>query len=224
MMINIFVDIETIPNQSPEYRAKVREGIKPPAQFKKQDSIDAWMAENAESATDEIVAKTSFDPAYGHIACIGWAVGDKPARSIHNETTDTEAEYLASFFDDVLHDCSVHKVRWIGHYISGFDLRFLLNRAIVLGVKLPSSMILPRDIKPWSDQVFDTMTAWAGAKGTISQDNLAKALGLAGKGDFDGSMVAEAWAKGEHDKIAAYCRDDVETVRAIYRKFEQVGY
>ena len=47
---------------------------------------------------------------------------------------------------------------------------------------------------------------------------------MAGKGDFDGSMVAEAWAKGEHDKIAAYCRDDVETVRAIYRKFEQVGY
>lgn len=223
-MINIYLDCETIPNQSPEYRAKVREGIKPPAQFKKQDSIDAWMAENAESATDEIVAKTSFDPAYGHIACIGWAVGDEEARSMSNKTTDEEATSLEAFFDAAKDASGVHMVKWIGHYISGFDLRFLLNRAIVLGVKLPSSMILPRDIKPWSDQVFDTMTAWAGAKGTISQDNLAKALGLAGKGDFDGSMVAEAWAKGEHDKIAAYCRDDVETVRAIYHKFEQVGY
>lgn len=223
-MINIFVDIETIPNQSPEFRAKVREGIKPPAQFKKQDSIDAWMAENAESATDEIVAKTSFDPAYGHIACIGWAVGDERPTSISNKTPECEAVNLADFFREVCSGCGVHMVRWIGHYISGFDLRFLLNRAIVLGVKLPSSMILPRDIKPWSDQVFDTMTAWAGAKGTISQDNLAKALGLAGKGDFDGSMVAEAWAKGEHNKIAEYCRSDVETVRAIYRKFEAVGY
>ena len=223
-MINIYIDIETVPNQSPEYRAKVREGIKPPAQFKKQDSIDAWMAENAESATDEVIAKTSFDPAYGHIACIGWAVGDDHTRSFSIDNIDEEAGVLDGFFNVIKEDCGVHMVRWIGHYISGFDLRFLLNRAIVLGVKLPSSLILPRDIKPWSDQVFDTMTAWAGAKGTISQDNLAKALGLAGKGDFDGSMVAEAWANGEHAKIAAYCRDDVETVRAIHRKFEQVGY
>ena len=224
-MIDIYLDCETIPNQSPEYRAKVREGIKPPAQFKKQDSIDAWMAENAESATDEAIAKTSFDPAYGHIACIGWAIGEHGAlRGVTIERVEDEAVVLGGFFDDIKEAAGVHMVRWIGHYISGFDLRFLLNRAIVLGVKLPSSLILPRDIKPWSDQVFDTMTAWAGAKGTISQDNLAKALGLAGKGDFDGSMVAEAWAKGEHAKIAAYCRDDVETVRAIHRKFEQVGY
>lgn len=223
-MINIFVDIETIPNQSPEYRAKVREGIKPPAQFKKQDSIDAWMAENAESATDEIVAKTSFDPAYGHIACIAWAVGDGEIRHQNAWRVEDEDHMLGAFYDEIRETCDVHMVRWIGHYISGFDLRFLLNRAIVLGVKLPSSLILPRDIKPWSDQVFDTMTAWAGAKGTISQDNLAKALGLAGKGDFDGSMVADAWTKGEHERIAKYCRSDVETVRAIYRKFEAVGY
>ena len=224
-MINIYLDIETVPNQSPEYRAKVREGIKPPAQFKKQDSIDAWMAENAESATDEVIAKTSFDPAYGHIACISWAFGDdEEVLTASVENINHEADHLNDFFDSVCVGSGVHKARWIGHYISGFDLRFLLNRAIVLGVKLPSSLVLPRDIKPWSDQVFDTMTAWAGAKGTISQDNLARALGLAGKGDFDGSMVAEAWAKGEHAKIAAYCRDDIETVRAIHRKFERVGY
>lgn len=223
-MIDVFVDIETIPNQSPEFRAKVRETIKPPGQIKKPESIAAWIAENADSATDEAVAKTSFEPAYGHIACIGWAVGDGETRSISNETIDTEAEYLATFFDDIGLDLGVHMPRWIGHYISGFDLRFLLNRAIVLGVKLPNKMVLPRDIKPWADQIFDTMTAWAGPKGTISQDNLAKALGLNGKGDFDGSMVAEAWANGEHAKIAEYCRSDVETVRAIYRRFETVGY
>ena len=222
-MIDIFLDIETIPNQSPEYRAAVRKTIKAPAQYKKQDSIDAWLAENAESATDEAIAKTSFDPAAGHIACIGWAIGDQPVRSLSNVTIDTESDYLDRFFDDVS-SLGVHMPRWIGHYISGFDLRFLLNRAIVLGVKLPSKVHFPRDIKPWSDQIFDTMTAWAGVKDKISQDKLAKALGLAGKGDFDGSMVADAWANGEHDKIAAYCRDDVETVRAIYRRFQAVGY
>lgn len=223
-MIDIFVDIETIPCQSPEYRARVRENIKVPAQFKKPDSIAAWLAENAETATDEAVAKTSFEPAYGHIICIGWAVEDGPARCYDARIVDEEVNVLEAFFHEVQSSCGVHMVRWIGHYISGFDLRFLLNRAIVLGVQLPSKLILPRDIKPWGDQVFDTMTAWSGPKGTISQDSLAKAFGMAGKGDFDGSMVAEAWANGEHEKIAAYCRDDVETVRSIYRRFEAVGY
>jgi predicted PolB exonuclease-like 3'-5' exonuclease len=223
-VIDIYLDLETIPCQSPEYRARVREGIKPPAQYKKPESIVEWYANNADAATDEIVAKTSFEPAYGHICCIGWAVGDDPARSVSVENIEHEADFLNDFFDIAHSAAGVHMVRWIGHYISGFDLRFLLNRAIVLGVKLPSALILPRDIKPWSDNVFDTMTAWAGPKDRISQDNLAQALGLAGKGDFDGSMVAEAWANGEHAKIADYCRSDVETVRAIYRKFQAVGY
>jgi hypothetical protein len=223
-VIDIFLDIETIPNQSPEYRAKVRQTIKAPAQYKKQDSIDAWMAENAESATDEAIAKTSFDPSAGHICCIGWAVGDAPSQYYDMQRVEDEATMLDGFFYNVREAAGVHMARWIGHYISGFDLRFLINRAIVLGVKLPSSMILPRDIKPWSDQVFDTMTAWAGNKDRISQDNLAQALGLEGKGDFDGSMVAKAWADGQHSKIAEYCRNDVETVRSIYRRFEAVGY
>lgn len=223
-MIDIFLDIETIPNQSPEYRAMVRKNIKAPAQFKKQDSIDAWLEENAETATDEAIAKTSFDPALGHIACIGWAIGDGQVKTVSNTDIGDEEANLAGFFSTINQECGVHMARWIGHYISGFDLRFLINRAIVLGVKLPSSMILPRDIKPWSDQVFDTMTAWAGNKDRISQDNLARALGLEGKGDFDGSMVAKAWVDGQHSKIAEYCRNDVETVRSIYRRFEAVGY
>jgi hypothetical protein len=68
------------------------------------------------------------------------------------------------------------------------------------------------------------MVSWAGNKGTISQDRLCDALGLSGKGDFDGSMVADAWANGEHERIADYCRSDVEKVRAIHRRFIAVGY
>jgi hypothetical protein len=30
-MNNIYIDLETIPNQSPDYRMKVRANIKPPA-------------------------------------------------------------------------------------------------------------------------------------------------------------------------------------------------
>ena len=225
-MINVYLDIETIPAQSPAYRDKVRATIKPPGNIKKPESIAAWMAENADAAVDETVAKTSFDPAAGHICCIGWAIGDGPAQTASmGASLDNEASLIDEFFESLRTDlpanCGV--VRFIGHYISGFDLRFIINRAIVLGVPIPK--IIPRDIKPWSQEIFDTMVAWAGPKDRISQANLAEALGLDGnKGDFDGSQVAEAWARGEHDRIAEYCRKDVETVRAIHRRFEAVGY
>lgn len=215
----VYIDIETIPCQSPEYRAKVRERIKPPANIKKAESIAAWMDENAETATDEAVAKTSFDPAYGHICCLGFAIDDGPVQYYEARTVADERAILESFYA-ALPKLGMHC--FIGHNVAGFDMRFILCRSIVLGVKIPK--LIPRDIKPWSDTIFDTMTAWAGARGTISQDNLAGALGIPGKGDFDGSMVAEAWANGEHAKIAQYCMADVETVRAIHRRFEAAGY
>ena len=218
-MINVYFDLETIPCQSAEYRTRVREGIKPPGTIKKPESILQWLEENAETATDEAVAKTSFDPAYGHICCIGWAIGDDPVQSLSAPTVSDEADILRGFFDALP---KMGMAKFIGHYITGFDLRFIMCRAIVLGVKIPS--IWPRDPKPWDQSVFDTMVAWAGARGTISQDRLCEALGLSGKGDFDGSMVAAAWANGEHQRIAEYCRSDVETVRAIHRRFEAVGF
>lgn len=224
-MIDVYLDIETIPNQSPEYRAKVREGIKPPGNIKKPESVAAWLAENADAATDEAIAKTSLDPAAGHIVCIAWAIGEELAGSVKATCIEDEAYMLRLFFKflqgELPINCGV--VRFVGHYISGFDLRFIINRAIVLGVPIPK--IIPRDIKPWSQDIFDTMVAWAGPKGTISQARLAEALGIDGnKSDFDGSMVADAWARGEHDRIASYCRGDIETVRAIHRRFEAVGY
>ena len=219
-MIDIYLDIETIPNQSPEYRAKVRAGIKPPANYSKPETIAKWMDENAEAATDEAIAKTSFDPARGHIVCIGWAIGDEAPAIATARGIEAEAGILQIFFDSLP---TMGMARFIGHYISGFDLRFIINRAIVLGVPIPS--IIPRDIKPWSQDIFDTMVAWAGPKGTISQANLAEALGIDGnKSDFDGSQVAEAWLRGEHERIAEYCLGDVETVRAIHRRFVAVGY
>ena len=221
-MIDVYLDIETIPNQSDEFRAKAREGIKPPGNIKKPESIAQWMAENADSAVSEAVAKTSFDPAHGHICCIGWAIEDGDAKYVDMIKLEDEKPMLENFFHIIDINPTVGMARFIGHNISGFDLRFLLCRAIVLGVRIPR--IIPRDIKPWSENIFDTMTAWAGARGTIGQDRLCGALGLPGKGDFDGSMVAEAWANGEHAKIAAYCRDDVETVRQIHRRFEAVGW
>lgn len=221
-MNHIYIDIETIPCQSAEYAAEVRKNISAPAQYKKPESIAQWIAENGDEAAAEQVAKTSFDPARGHICCIGFAIGDgEPRISSIGRSIDNEASVISEFFSELP---TMGQNCFIGHYITGFDLRFILCRAVVLGVHLPPSVAFPRDVKPWGDAVFDTMTAWAGTRDKISQDNLCKALGLPCKGDFDGSMVAEAWANGEHEKIAEYCKRDVETVRDIHRRFVAVGF
>lgn len=219
-MHNVFIDIETVPNQSHEYRAKVLANIKPPAQYKKPESIAQWMAENADAAVDEAVTKTSFDPAAGHICSIAWAVGDGEVQCAQTgRSLDNEASVIDEFFDALP---TMGMSRFIGHYITGFDLRFIMCRAIVLGVKVPA--LWPRDPKPWDHAVFDTMTAWAGAKGTISLDRLCEALGIdSPKGEIDGSQVAQAWADGRFDEIAAYNRRDVVAVREVFRKFEAVG-
>jgi DNA polymerase elongation subunit (family B) len=216
---NIYLDLETIPSQSAEYRAKVRGAIKPPATFKKQESIDAWIAEHADAAADEAVSATSFDPGFGHICTIGYAVGDGLIESLHATTVTGERYIIETFFDALP---KMGMACFIGHNIANFDLRFVLCRAIVLGIRIPT--IIPRDIKPWSQDIFDTMTAWAGVRKTISLDKLCEAFGLPCKGDFDGSMVAQAWANGEHERIAEYCKRDVEAVRQIHKRFLAVGY
>lgn len=220
-MQNVYLDIETIPSQDPAYRAKVREGIKPPGTIKKPESILAWLEENAETATDEAVAKTSFDPAHGHICCLAMAINDEPVRYWEARTVADERHILEAFFAQLITP-EMGQACFIGHNIVGFDLRFILCRAIVLGIPIPRA--IPRDIKPWSNEVFDTMTAWAGARGHIGQDRLAGALGLDGKDGFDGSMVAQAWADGNYRTIARYCMSDVKTVRAIHHRFVAVGF
>lgn len=214
-----YLDIETIPCQSAAYLDKLRAEVTAPAQYKKPDSILEWLAENRETAAMDQLTKTSFDPARGHICTIAWAHDDGNILGLHAETVDQEASLLRGFFS-TLSEFSRHE--FIGHYIGGFDLRFILCRAVVLGIKIPKC--IPRDPKPWDKTVFDTMTAWAGARGTISMNNLAEALGMDGKGDFDGSMVADAWAKGQHEAILEYCKQDVARTREIHRRFVAVNW
>ncbi len=219
METRIFLDLETIPCHDEGTIAKIRDSITPPANIKKDESKEKWLSENLEQATKDAVAKTSFDPARGHICTIGWAINDDDVMTAHAETVDQERGVLESFFGSFN---QFHKVTFIGHNVGAFDLRFILCRAVVLGVRIPQCV--PRDPKPWDKTVFDTMQAWAGTRGTISMDNLCGALGLVGKDGFDGSMVADAWDRGEHERIAEYCADDVRKTREVWRRFDAVGW
>lgn len=216
-MTRLFVDIETIGAQEASIKAHVASLVKPPAQMKKAETIAAWEKEQKAEAVAEAVAKTALNGAYGHICCIGFAIDDGPATAISWPLNATnEALAIDGFFKTAGEALGNRFPVIVGHNVADFDIRFLVQRSMVLGVKIPAWF--PINPKPWGGEVFDTMTAFAGGRDTISMDNLCIALGLPGKVDIDGSMVGQLWANDEFETISAYCIADVERTRAIHRK------
>lgn len=215
----LYLDIETIPSQSPEVHARLADAIKPPGNYKKADTIAAWERDEKPAAIKEAIAKTALDGSVGHVCCLGWAWDDGHSVSQWIETATDEADALRSVLSTwalKVQDGAYAPVTIIGHNVVNFDIRFIWQRAIVLGIRMPSWF--PRDPKPWGAECFDTMTAFAGQRNTIGMDRLCLALGMEGKGDIDGSMIGDLWAAGEFERIASYCRADVERTREIHRR------
>lgn len=221
--MNVFVDIETIPEQ-PEDKAKARitETISAPATMSKAETIDDWHSGSGkyagvkEAAIEKAYRDTSFDGAKGEVASVSWAVGELPVRVEYRTIGGDERGLLKTFFNDILSSHSTTKPYFIGHNAGEFDLKFLYHRAVILGVKPGFS--LSQDGRHGSS-FFDTMVAWAGYRNRISQDNLCKALGIPGKpDDIDGSKVWDFVKAGKVARVAEYNKDDVEKVRKIYKR------
>lgn len=211
--MNIYFDTETIPGQDAWVLDYITQTIKPPATMKKQETIDKWYIEESDNAILEALGKTSFDGAMNHIVCIGAAIDDGNVITFSASKPDEEAGIIKAFYDFVS-GCEFGHT-FIGHNSLGFDTRVLRHRSIILGVKPPEWF--PFEAKPWDNSHYDTMLRWD-AKNFISQDKLAKALGFEGKKGMDGSDVYPEWKAGNYEKISAYCADDVETVRKIYKR------
>lgn len=212
-MTTVYLDIETIPSQLPWVGEYVAGTVKPPGTIKKAESLLKWEQESKADAVSEAMDKCSFDGALNHIICIGLAIDDEDPIAIVADTPDQEAFLLQTFYSKIAGLPIV--TRFVGHNISGFDLRVIKQRSIILGVK-PCNHI-PFDAKPWDRNPFDTMYFWD-SKNNTKLDKIARAMGFEGKGDIDGSDVYPLWKAGEFDKIAQYCKDDVALTRHVYKK------
>ena len=223
-MTILHFDIETIPSQKPGMLEAIRKTIKHPGNISKKETIDKWYAENADSAAMEQYRKQSFDGLYGEIISIAWAINDGPVQVAFNKSPEgSEISILEAFFDEISNITDAYGNRgaitkWSGHYITGFDLRFIWQRCVVNRFRPPIS--IPYDAKPWDAKVFDTKIAWTGLSqysGAGSLDALSKAFGMEGKGDIDGSKVYDYWLAGKIEEIAEYNKQDVEKCRAMYK-------
>jgi predicted PolB exonuclease-like 3'-5' exonuclease len=221
--MEIYIDIETIPQQpEAETKAEIAATIQAPAQMSKAETIAAWHAGEGSYAgvkdalIEETYRKTSFDGGKGEIISIAFAVGDDPVLCVHRGIYADEAVMLRAAADTILDILGGKSPFFIGHNIGGFDLKFLFQRYVI-------NRINPElDLKHWGrhgSQYYDTMQAWAGYGNRVSQDNLCKALGIAGKpDDIDGSKVWDFYKDGQIERIAEYNADDVEKVRKIHKR------
>lgn len=241
MFQHLFLDIETIPAQRQDVIDEIcadkllalesaLASIKPPGNYKKQETIDEWMATEApkaaqalrdafEADVDSAYRKTGLDGAFGQICVIGWALDDGPVHSINGMN-----EYgLLSIFNKLLNQIpptNQRAITVVGHNVASFDLRYLVQRSIVNGIKPHAIIRASAQAKPWeSDKVFDTMTQWAGVGNRISLDKLCKALNIpTPKSDLTGATVWDFVKAGRLAEVAEYCQKDVEATRQVFQK------
>jgi predicted PolB exonuclease-like 3'-5' exonuclease len=216
-MTEVFLDIETIPSRLPWVKEYIGGKVTHPATIKKPESIKAWEDEKKADAVEEAMRKCSFDGAMNHIICIGAAVNNEPPVSFSAKTHEDEFDVMFNFYQWLVSVYDKFGTIYVGHNITGFDLRVMRQRSIILEVLPPLG--IPFNAKPWDNNPFDTMQKWDGQNKT-KLDVIARALGVEGKDGVDGSMVFDMWLEGKHDEIADYCKSDVEMVRKVYNKMK----
>ena len=222
MKKNIVIDIETLPCDDEKQIAWLQNNVTADSRIKDPVKIAADIAEKRQ----EIVGKTGLDGSFGRIlmVTISDADSDNVATIVNVAGEDDLLNSLVKSIEAIVNDGSPTPFRptLIGHNLA-WDLRFIAQRCVVNGVKF-DRRIIPFDSKPWSDEMIDTMTVWAGHGNRISLDKLCVALGVdSPKGEMDGSKVAEYYAAGKIDEIIKYNQADVEATKQCYLKMKAAG-
>lgn len=225
--MKIYLDVETLPSLSPAARDLARESVKPPGTLKKPESIAAWWETEAPAAIDEAHRKQALDAASGELCAVGFASDEVDPVSLVRGLDESERDFIARALDGIqgLLDAATvtapngHEWPAEPYFIAHnapFDLGFLMRRCWVNAIRPPFK--LPQPSAREGKDYGDTMTAWAGYRGTISLDRLCRALGVPSPkaGGTDGSQVFELWQTGKHEELARYNAADVLATRRCW--------
>ena len=216
MIFHITLDIETIPCQRQDVRDYIATTVKPPATFKKAESIAEWYREQGPAAIEAEVNQTSLSGTFGQVVCVGIAFGDDAPYSLSGLNECDVLDALNSAMD-LVPQKDWYSTCIVGHNVSAFDLRFLVQRYMVNGIKPHQIIARAAQAKPWeTDKVYDTMIQFAGAGQRISLDKLCLALSLERKGDISGADVWPMVQAGRLAEVAAYCEHDVKITRDVF--------
>ena len=149
-----------------------------------------------------------------------WSLGDPH---------ESEGVLLQRFFDGV-EKYTPQLVSWNG---GGFDLPVLHYRSLIHGVKAARYWDLGDDdrefkynnyISRYHMRHLDLMDLLAlyQPRASAPLDEMAQLLGFPGKLGMDGSMVWEAFKRGEIEAIRNYCETDAANTYLIFLRFQRM--
>lgn len=153
----------------------------------------------------------------GQILAIGYrTIEKKIIHGIGEPWTDgsimTERDVLEKFWHFYKQLRSASR-QMIGFNIKDFDIPYIVQRSIILGVQIPSSLFAQGK---YLDSLFvDLRTTWLGGQynGKGSLDAICKACGIGAKTEgVDGGMFSELWngKPEERTKAKEYLLNDLE--------------
>lgn len=225
-MNKLYFDIETIP-ASEESEEKLRylyERKKAKHDNRMEEGDDEFMS------FGDFFDKTGTDGSFGRLVCIGYALNDKPAEALSGD----ERDQLRKFWEIV-----ANVDLFIGHNVRDFDLPFIMQRSMILGVKPTWVRFEEPGVSKYkmtkfldfaryrSAPIFDIMWEWNHWKDKWDNktiEHIAIAMGIpTPKQGIDGSQVYEFYKKGKEKEIIEYCKRDVETNRAVYKRMTFEG-
>ena len=234
--MNIYIDIETIPAQNPAIRQQLEADamaekalIKAPANYKDEAKIAEYIAAKSAEIDADIETrwrKTALDGAYGQIVACAMACDDGRIESASDINEREMLDWINNMVAGMTQGDPLPVLQgyqlpvFIGHNITGFDLKFIFQRMVIHQIKPHKN--IPFFAKPWDNCIFDTMVKWAGVGNRVSLNKLCKVLGGDVKGseigeEIDGSKVWDFVKAGRLDDVETYCAGDVSRVRTIHK-------
>lgn len=197
--MELFIDIETRPCERAE---ALTELLSPPGNYKKDDAIAKWRAEQLD--------KAPLDVDRCAITTIAWAEGDSKVWACDVDAHSvSERQLLRGAWGDWQRTTDLA----VGYNIGEFDLPILYRRSFLLGVK-PSVLWEYRRYQ--KAPVLDLMQVFYGWQPPYrSLRFVCELCGITppiGDGADVGAMSPE-------ERIA-HCKSDVEATRALYYRGE----
>lgn len=174
-----------------------------------------------ESSYEEYFKKKAhFYPELCKIVCISYGYYDKGLKIIKSLYGDDEKKLLSTAAELFTR---VHTKGLIlsGYAIKRFDMPFISKRMMTNSIPPPKNISF-YGMKPWEISVFDLPEVWG--QGNMQESFTSFEMACAAldiessKGDLNGALVADAYFKGELERIKNYCEEDVKKTMELAEK------
>jgi hypothetical protein len=206
----IVVDVETagLPNA-----AEFLEPVEADKRLKDPDKIAADLAEKALARLDRL----ALDWNVGRIAALGWWTERGGTVAVAAPTEQEEQEAIAMFWGEA----DYPRRTLVGFNIKGFDLRFLVQRSRLLGLKYPRLDFSKYNRRGISDLYLDLTFGDGHYDNGCMRRTLhafCRRFGIPVTDTTTGKDIPALVAAGDYDAVVAHLTLDIELTVALARK------